>query len=101
MRSTEFLNEDHEELYEIRAAFGRGRSKSKPVIKFRCTTGPRAGRLVKDPAKCFAHLDIARAQRMKTTRARTANVQARRTKRTKKTNIASRILRQLNKVIKQ
>ena len=101
MRAKDFIFEDDENLYEVRAAFGRGQSKSKPTMKFRCTTGPRASRLVSDPAKCFAHPDVAKAQRMKKTRARTANIQARRTKRTKKLNIASRILRQLNKVMKR
>lgn len=101
MRAFEFLTEDDNELYEVRAAFGRSRSKTKPAIKFRCTTGSRAGRVVSDPNKCFAHPDIARAQRMKKTRARTANIQSRKTKRTKKINIASRILRQLNKAAKR
>jgi hypothetical protein len=101
MKASEFLTEADEELYEVHAAFGKGRNKSKPIMKFRCTTGPRSSRLVSDPAKCFAHPDVAKAQRMKKTRARTANIQARRTKRTKKINIASRILRQLNKVMQR
>jgi hypothetical protein len=101
MRAKDFIFESDEKLYEVHAAFGRGRSKSKPTMKFRCTTGPRQSRLVNDPKQCFAHPDVAKSQRMKKTRARTANIQARRTKRTKRLNIASRILRQLNKAMKR
>ncbi len=101
MRASEFLTEDDEELYEVRAAFGRGSSKTRPKIKYRCTIGGRKSRLVSDPRKCFAHPDVARAQRMKKTRARTAPQQARKAKKTKRVNIASRILRQLNKAMKR
>ena len=101
MKAKDFIFAGDEDLYEVRAAFGRGRSKTKHTMKFRCTTGSRTSRLVSDPAKCFAHPDIAKAQRMKKTRARTSKIQARKTKRTKKINIASRILRQLNKIMKR
>jgi hypothetical protein len=101
MKANEFIFESDNELYEVHAAFGRQRGKTKPVMKFRCTTGGRKSRLVNDPKQCFAHPDVAKSQRMKQTRARTSNIQARRTKRTKKVNIASRILRQLNKATKR
>jgi hypothetical protein len=101
MRAKDFIFESDEYFYEVHAAFGKSKNKAKPTMKFRCIIGPRASRLVSDPAKCFGHPDVAKAQRMKKTRARTANIQARRTKRTKKLNIASRILRQLNKVMKR
>jgi hypothetical protein len=101
MRASEFIFEEDEDIYEVHAAFGRGSSKTKPKIKYRCTVGGRKSRLVSDPAKCFAHPDIAKAQRMKKTRARTSNIQARRSKRTKKINVASRILRVLNKAMKR
>ena len=103
MRAFEFLTEDDEEQYEARAAFGRVRPKAKSSaykMKFRCTSGPRKSRLVSHPSQCFAHPNVAQAQRMKRTRARTAPAQARKTKRAKKLNVASRIVRQLNKLIK-
>jgi hypothetical protein len=103
MRAFEFLSEQDHELYETRAAFGRvrpGVKSSAYKMKFRCTTGPRKGRIVSHPNQCSAHPNIAQAQRMKLTRARTAPMQARKTKRAKKVNIASRIIRQLNKLIK-
>lgn len=99
MRASDFLTEQHDELYEVRAAYGR--SKKGPKIKFRCGSGLRANRLVSDPRQCFAHPNFARSQRMKLTRARTSSQQARKTKKTKQTNIASRIMQQLNKMIKR
>ena len=103
MRAFEFLTEDDEELYEVRAAFGRVKPKVKSSavkMKFRCTSGPRKSRIVAHPNQCFAHPDIAQAQRMKKTRARTAPAQARKTKRAKKLNVASRLISRLNKLMK-
>ena len=99
MKASEFITEEHNELYEVRAAYGRGKQGTK--VKFRCGSGLRSGRLVSDPNKCFKHPNIAQSQRMKKTRARTAAIQARRSKRTKKLNVASRIMRQLNRMMKQ
>ena len=103
MRSFEFLTNDDEELYETRAAFGRvkpGVKSSAYKMKFRCTSGPRKSRIVAHPSQCFAHPNVAQSQRMKKTRARTGPAQARKTKRAKKLNVASRIIRQLNKLMK-
>jgi hypothetical protein len=108
MKADDFINESRDALYdslaETRVAWGRtgkqGRIHGKTKLKFRCTTGPRAGRVVSDPSKCFAHPDVARSQRMKKTRARTKVSQARKAKRTKKLNIASKLARQLNKLLK-
>lgn len=103
MRAFEFLTEDDEELYEVRAAFGRVKPKVKSSavkMKFRCTSGPRKSRLVAHPNQCFAHPNVAQAQRMKLTRARTAPAQARKTKRAKRLNVASRLISRLNKLMK-
>jgi hypothetical protein len=101
MRASDFIFESDEEFYEVHAAFGRGSSKSKPKLKYRCTTGKRKSRLVTSPQQCFSHPDVAKSQRMKKTRARTAPQQARKTKKTKRVNIASRLLRQLNRIMKR
>ena len=108
MKASDFLNEDNEQFYqelaETKVAWGRtgkqGRIHGKTKLKFRCSSGPRAGRVVSDPSKCFAHPDIAKSQRMKKTRARTKVSQARKAKRTKKLNIASKLARQLNRLLK-
>jgi len=47
-------------------------------------------------ADCSAAPDIAQAQRMKKTRARTKVRQARKTKRTKRINPVSRLIQRLN-----
>lgn len=68
----------------------------KPVLKWRCTFGPRKGRVVPNVADCNDQIDVAKRERMKTTRARTEKPQARRTQRTKKINTASRLIKKLN-----
>ena len=74
-----------------------GTGKSKVKMKWRCDTGSRAGRIVGSPQQCGAAIDTKKRAAMKTTRARTKVVQARRAKRTKKFNVGSRIMQALNK----
>jgi hypothetical protein len=103
MKASEFIFEKDEELYDTKMAWGRVRPTpkgGKTKLKFRCTSGPRKSRLVSDPSACFGHPDVAQSQRMKRTRARTKNRQARLTKRAKKINIATRIISKLNKFLK-
>lgn len=73
-----------------------GTGKAKVKMKWRCETGNRAGRLVHSPSQCGAAIDTAKRAQMKKTRARTKFRQARRAKRTKKLNVASRIMQALN-----
>lgn len=100
MRASEFIFESDERLYETaKAVWGVGQQTAKsgtPTLKFRCTTGPRAGRQVNHPSKCHQPIDVAQAQRMKTTRARTGTQQARRAQRTKTINTASVLANRLN-----
>jgi hypothetical protein len=65
-------------------------------LKFRCTSGPRKSRQVNHPSKCHQPMDIPKAQKMKTTRARTGPQAARRTERTKSINTASVLANKLN-----
>jgi len=74
-----------------------GTGKAKVKMKWRCETGNRAGRLVSTPSQCGANIDVAKRAQMKKTRARTKFRQARKAKRTKKVNVASRIMQALNK----
>ena len=101
MKASEFIFEDDEKFYTETAklVWGVGKSSTRggqTKLKFRCTTGPRAGRQVTDIAKCSAPMDVAKAQRMKTTRARPAPTQARRQQRTKTINTASVLAQRLN-----
>jgi hypothetical protein len=101
MRATEFIFESDEEIYveTAKMVWGMGKHGTRggsTKLKFRCTTGPRAGRQVSDIATCSKPMDVAQAQRMKTTRARTAPTQARRAQRTKSINTASVLANRLN-----
>jgi hypothetical protein len=98
MKADEFMWEG-EELYDG-MVWGRGKSTARGgtvKMKFRCPSGPRKSRQVSHPSKCWDQPNIAQAQRMKTTRARTGPQQARRQSRTKNINTATRLVRRLNK----
>jgi len=98
MRAREFITEDLA-LKEVEVVWGRthGTSRGGDVkLKYRCTSGPRKSRQVSHPSKCFDHPNVAQAQRMKRTRAKTAPTQARRQKRTKSINTASTLAQKLN-----
>lgn len=99
MRADEFIFEEDETYYEAKMVWGVGKHDTKggtTKLKFRCTTGPRSGRQVSHPSKCHTPIDVAQAQRMKTTRARTKVQAARRTQRTKTINTASVLANRLN-----
>ena len=101
MKAKEFIFESDEEIYTETAkmVWGVGKHdarKGQAKLKFRCTTGPRSGRQVSHPSKCHQPMDVAKAQKMKTTRARTGVQAARRTQRTKSINTASVLANRLN-----
>lgn len=74
-----------------------GRRGSKLVRKYRCTSGARKGRTVAKIAQCFAAPDLKKKAQMKRTKARLGAKMARKAKRTKRTNPASRAAARLNK----
>jgi hypothetical protein len=102
MRVSELITEEeyHQIFNEVaKMVWGRtgGTAKGgKTKLRFRCSVGPRAGRQVSHPSKCVQQYNVAKAQKMKTTRARTAPTQARRQQRTKSINTASVLARKLN-----
>ena len=73
------------------------RSGKTVVRKFRCTTGRRKGRIVKQMAQCFAAPNIKARITLKRTRARIGGRMMRKARRTKRTNPASRRVQALNK----
>ena len=73
------------------------RSGKKIVRKFRCSGGPRKGRVVAKMAQCFAAPDIKKRQTLKKTKARLGGRMIRKSKKTKRINPASKRLRSLNK----
>ena len=76
------------------------RSGDKLKLKYRCASGPKAGRIVPDPSACAAPKDLAKSAQMKRTRATTKVRQARKAKKTKRLNPASKILARLNTLTK-
>jgi hypothetical protein len=85
----------HEFVTEHRMVFKRTKT-GKPKLAWRCETGPRANRTVSKVSDCSAAPNMAQAQALKRTRAKTKIRQARRTKRTKRINPQSRLVRRLN-----
>ncbi len=73
------------------------KSGQKVVRKYRCTTGSRKGRTVASPSQCFAAPDVKRKMTMKRTRARLGARMARKARKTKRVNPASRRVAALNK----
>ena len=73
------------------------RSGAKVVRKYRCTTGARKGRTVAQPSQCFAAPDVKKRMTLKRTKARLGARMARKAKRTKRVNPASRRVAAMNK----
>lgn len=91
-----FLNESYNTVIaEAKMVFAR-RGK-KVTRKFRCTVGKRKGKVVSNPQQCSAPIDLKKRFVLKRTKAMKGGVMARKSKRTKKSNPASRIVQNLNK----
>lgn len=77
------------------------RSGKKVVRKYRCTGGTRKGRVVSNMAQCFAAPDVKRRAAFKKTKARLGARMARKAKKTKRMNPASRRVQALNKATRR
>lgn len=98
MRLIEFVDPlELEDIAEHKMIWSRTGSKLK--LKYRCASGPKAGRIVPDPKACSSAIDVAKRAQMKKTRAITKVRQARKAKKTKRVNPASKILARLNALI--
>jgi hypothetical protein len=76
------------------------RKGNNVVRKFRCQGGRRHGRIVAKPAQCFAAPDMKKAVRLKKLKARMGSRLARKAKRTKRINPASKRIQAMNKAKK-
>ena len=70
---------------------------NKVVRKFRCTMGPRAGRIVSNIGQCFAAPDVKKRARLKLTKARLGAKMTRKAKKTKRVNPASKRVKAMNR----
>jgi hypothetical protein len=91
-----FLNESYQTIVsEAKVVFARrGKSLTK---KFRCTVGKRKGRVVSNPQQCAAPIDLKKRFVLKRTKASMGARMAKKAKRTKRTNPASKIAAKLNR----
>ena len=85
------------ELFDITEKMAWAKRGNKVVRKFRCSTGARAGRVVADIGQCFAAPDIKKRARLKLTKARLGSRMARKAKRTKRVNPASKRVKAMNR----
>ena len=91
----EFFIDPEEEVLEEGQTWAR--SGKKIVRKFRCSGGPRKGRVVAKMAQCFAAPDIKKRQTLKKTKARLGGRMIRKAKKTKRINPASKRVQALNR----
>jgi hypothetical protein len=73
------------------------RSGKKVVRKYRCMSGRRKGRVVAKMSQCFAAPDLKKSKNMKVMKARLGPRLARKIKKTKRVNPASKRVQSLNK----
>ena len=73
------------------------KSGKKVVRKFRCSGGRRHGRIVSKIQQCFAAPNMKKRFAMKKLKARLGSKMARKAKRTKRTNPASKRVAQMNR----
>ena len=73
-----------------------GRKGGKNVRKYRCSSGPRKGRIVAKASTCTAPMNAKKRQKFQQTKARKGSTIKVKTKRTKVNNPASRRLGKIN-----
>lgn len=81
----------------ITEAMAWAKRGNKVVRKYRCGSGFRKGRIVSEPAQCFRAPDIKKRIKLKMTKARLGSRMARKSKRTKRVNPASKRVAALNR----
>lgn len=88
-------NITEEPLMEARMVWKK--SGNKVVRAVRCTGGPRKGRVVSTASQCSAPIDVKKRMTLKRTKSKMGSRLARKAKRTKRINPASRRLKTLNR----
>jgi len=77
--------------------FGRNKGSKGLKRKFRCTSGPRKGRVVSDPATCMKPIDMAKRLRAKQSRPKFKTKAAYARSRTMRTNSLTKAIQTRNK----
>ena len=81
------------ELYEKQVW---ARAGKQIVRKYRCSSGPRKGKVVSSVNKCYANPDIKKTAKIMLTKARLGNRMIRKSKKTKRINPMSRHVASMN-----
>ena len=84
-------------LAELTEGMAWAKRGNKVVRKFRCTSGRRKSRVVSSPAQCFAAPDVKKRIKLKMTKARLGARMARKARKTKRINPASKRVAALNR----
>ena len=84
-------------LAELTEGMAWAKHGNKVVRKFRCTSGRRKSRVVSSPAQCFAAPDVKKRSKLKMTKARLGARMARKARKTKRINPASKRVAALNR----
>ena len=88
--------EVEEPLIETKIVWAK-KGKNNITRKYRCSFGKRKGRVVATPMQCSAPIDMKKRFQLKKTKARLGSKMARKAKKTKRFNPASKRVRALNK----
>ena len=85
-----------EPLIETKIVWAK-KGKNNITRKYRCSFGRRKGRVVASPSQCSAPIDMKKRFTLKKTKARLGSKMARKARKTKRFNPASKRVRALNK----
>tara|TARA_B100000945_G_scaffold283295_1_gene252244 strand:- start:2277 stop:2558 length:282 start_codon:yes stop_codon:yes gene_type:complete len=85
-----------EPLIETKIVWAK-KGKNNITRKYRCSFGKRKGRVVASPSQCSAPIDMKKRFTLKKTKARLGSKMARKARKTKRFNPASKRVRALNR----
>jgi hypothetical protein len=94
MRAVEIIADDNC-IVETKMVWAK--KGNKIARKYRCTFGSRKGRTVSDPSQCSKPIDQKKRMVMRRTKAQKGSRMTRKAMRTKRTNMASKMIRTLNR----
>jgi len=97
MKAIEFVTEAGGKFIFGRGGKPGGSHKGRITRKFRCTSGPRKGRIVAKMSTCHAPIDAQKKKTMTVTRARKPKMTAIKSKFTKKGSGVTRAISRKNK----
>ena len=97
MKAIEFVTEVGGKFIFGRGGKPGGSHKGRITRKFRCTSGPRKGRIVAKMSTCHAPIDAQKKKTMTVTRARKPKMTAIKSKFTKKGSGVTRAISRKNK----